>query len=227
MFVVLWRTFFLYFVIVIGLRFMGKRQLGELQPSELVITIMISNIASIPIENFGVPLISGIIPILTLVCLEIFSSDISLKSRFARRLISGNPRILIRNGKIDQKEMKSLRFSIDDLMEQLRSLGIFDIRDVTFAVVETNGKLSAYQRMSAQPATMEAVKAALAPDKDMPPVVLITDGELEEEALKSCGLNNNWLEKTLKKSGYSQKEVFLMTCNRAADYYIVPRESVR
>ncbi len=227
MFIALWRTIFLYCLIVFGLRFMGKRQLGELQPADFVITILISNIASVPIENTHVPLISGIFPILALICLEIFASDISLKFRSVRKLISGNPRILIRDGQIDQKEMKNLRFSLDDLMEELRSMNIFDIRDVSFAVVETNGKLSVYQRAAVQPATMQAVGQTPAPEQNMPPVVLITDGQLEKDALCYCGLDYNWLEKILKKSGYHQKDIFLMTCNRARDYYIVPKEGSR
>ena len=124
MLIVLIRTIILYFIIVLGTRIMGKRQLGELQPSDLVITILISNIATLPIEETEIPLVTGIIPILTLVCFEVFSSALSLKSPLARRLISGRPIVIIQNGRLNQKEMRDLRFSLDDLMEQLRGSGI-------------------------------------------------------------------------------------------------------
>src|SRR5699024_4709883 len=125
--------------IVFSLRIMGKRQLGELQPSELVATILVSNIATLPIEDTNIPLLAGIVPILTLVSFEVILSSITLKSRMARKIVSGNPVIVIRDGRIDQKQMRSIRFSIDDLMEELRTNSIFDIRDVAFAIVETTG----------------------------------------------------------------------------------------
>ena len=146
MLIVLIRTIILYFIIVLGTRIMGKRQLGELQPSDLVITILISNIATLPIEETEIPLVTGIIPILTLVCFEVFSSALSLKSPLARRLISGRPIVIIQNGRLNQKEMRDLRFSLDDLMEQLRGSGIFDLSEVQLAIVETTGKLSIYQK---------------------------------------------------------------------------------
>ena len=123
------RTLILYIVVIFGMRIMGKRQLGQLQPSELVITILISNIATLPIENSDVPLILGIIPILTLMCFEVILSVLTLKSIRFRRLIWGNTKILIQDGKIKQQELADLRYSVDDLMEQLRTNGIFDLRE--------------------------------------------------------------------------------------------------
>ena len=142
MFVVFFRTLIIYFVIIVCLRIMGKRQLGELQPSEFVIAILISNIATLSIEDTDIPLIGAVVPIITLMSAEVILSFITLKSGKAQVLVSGNPVMIIRGGKIDQKSMRDLRFSIEDLMSQLRINGIFDIQDVAWAIVETNGQLT-------------------------------------------------------------------------------------
>ena len=120
------RTVILYLLIVAGLRIMGKRQIGELQPSELVVTILISNIATLPIQDVNVPLSGGIVPILTIVCFEVFLSGVTMRSRGARRVFCGSPKVVIRDGVIQQKELRGLRFSADDLLEQLRTAGYFD-----------------------------------------------------------------------------------------------------
>ena len=133
MLVVFIRTLILYAIVVVGMRLMGKRQLGELQPSELVITILISNIATLPIEDTSVPLLSGAVPILTLMCFEVILSYIAMRSLRLRTFICGTPRIVIREGHIDQQELKTLRYSVDDLMEQLRANGIFDVQEVDLA----------------------------------------------------------------------------------------------
>lgn len=137
MYALMARTILLYLLIVAGLRIMGKRQIGELQPSELVVTILISNIATLPIQDVDVPLSGGIVPILTIVCFEVFISGLTMRSRTARRLFCGGPKMVIRDGQIMQKELRDLRFSVDDLIEQLRAAGYFDPSEVLFAVVET------------------------------------------------------------------------------------------
>lgn len=218
------RTLVLYLVIVSGLRLMGKRQLGELQPSELVVTILISNLATLPIEETSVPLLGGVGPILLLVCFEVVVSWISLKSRRARRLISGQPVTVIQDGKIMEDRLRDLRFSLDDLMEELRQNSVFDIRDVEYAVVETNGKLSVHQRYGARPLTPDTIGLAK-PDSDCPPpVVVISDGQLLSQSLTSCGLNQSWLEKQLKHHSLKLEEVFLMVCDRNAAYFLLPKE---
>ena len=140
--IVMIRTILLYLLITLALRIMGKRQLGELQPSELVTTILVSNIATLPVEDTGIPLLAGIIPIFTLMCFEVFTSYIVLKNKRIRRVVAGNPVIVIRDGQIRQQELEKLRLNIDDIMAQLRAQNIFDIREVSFAVVETTGSLS-------------------------------------------------------------------------------------
>ncbi|MEG1774094.1 MAG: DUF421 domain-containing protein, partial [Oscillospiraceae bacterium] len=177
MLIAFWRTIFLYLLVIVALRFMGKRQIGELQPSELVTTIMISNIAAIPIENMDGPLITGIIPIVLLACLEVLSSALNLKSRAVRAVVVGRPRALIHDGTIDQKELEKLRWSIDDLMEQLRGNGIFDLAEVDFALVETNGSLSVYPKFAARGVTNADLHLS-ASGCDSPPVLIINDGEV-------------------------------------------------
>lgn len=152
------RTVILYLLVVVGLRVMGKKQIGEMQPSELVVAIMISDLASIPMQEIGIPLLSGIIPIFTLIVLEIALSQLSLKSRKFRRLLTGKPSVIIHNGKILKEEMQKIRFNYDDLKEQLRIQGYVKVDDIHFAILETNGQLSIIPRPSKQPATAEDVK---------------------------------------------------------------------
>ena len=202
MYVVLFRTILLYILIIFSLRVMGKRQLGELQPSEFVITILISNIAPLPIEDTNVPLLCGAIPILTLMCFEVFISTLILKSKTARKVISGNPRVLIRDGKVDQQEMQNLRFSVDDLLEQLRTNNVFDIQDVAFAIVETTGKLSVYQRFEARNVTPQMLNLQSPGEDALLPVAVISDGEVVEDSLRFCNLKPEWLHKVLSENGY-------------------------
>ena len=218
------RTLVLYLVIVAGLRLMGKRQLGELQPSELVVTILISNLATLPIEETSVPLLGGVGPILLLVCFEVVVSWISLKSRRARRIISGQPVTVIQGGKVMEARLRDLRFSLDDLMEELRQNGIFDLREVEYAVVETNGKLSVYQHYGARPLTPDMLGLQPPSSQCPPPVVVISDGELLNQSLASCGMTRSQLEKRLKQHKIKMEEVFLMVCDRSGGYFLLPKE---
>lgn len=216
------RTLILYIVVIFGMRIMGKRQLGQLQPSELVITILISNIATLPIENSDVPLILGIIPILTLMCFEVILSVLTLKSIRFRRLIWGNTKILIQDGKIKQQELAGLRYSVDDLMEQLRTNGIFDLREVEFALTETTGQLSICKKTSCE--TLNPKTAGIRVTETPPPSIVISDRKVLSEGMKNCMLSQKELDRILKKEGYKPEEVFLMTCTPQKDYYIVPLE---
>ncbi len=202
---------------------MGKRQLGELQPSEFVIAILISNIATLSIEDTDVPLIGAVVPIITLMSAEVILSYVTLKSGKAQVLVTGNPVFIIRNGNIDQKSMRDLRFSIEDLMSQLRINGVFDIEDVAFAIVETNGQLTVYQKPENQPLTQKALFDPKSVSK-APPMVLISDGILSPDTLHTCGLKERWLINVLEKENISQNEIFLMTCDPSAKYYIVKKE---
>ena len=149
--VVFIRAVILYCVLIFSVRLMGKRQIGELQPSELAITILISNIATLPVEDLSIPLITGLLPVLTLVCLDVLMSWLSVKSKKMRGIVSGEPVIIISDGKVDQQKLYNLRFTTDDLMEAIRTQGIFDLEEVQFAVVETTGRVSVYPKFKNRP----------------------------------------------------------------------------
>ena len=202
---------------------MGKRQLGELQPSEFVIAILISNIATLSIEDTDIPLMGAVVPIITLMSAEVILSYVTLKNSKAQVIVTGNPVVIIRNGNIDQQSMRDLRFSIEDLMSQLRINGIFDIQDVAWAIVETNGQLTVYPKFESQPITPKAV-ADPKSGSDTPPMVLISDGVLCSKTLSACNLTKKWYEGVLKKENLLLRDVFLMTCDPSAKYYIVEKE---
>lgn len=219
--IVLIRAVILYIVITFSLRLMGKRQLGELQPSELVVTILISNIAAIPVEDSSVPMIMGIVPILTLVCLDVIMSGIMLKSAKVRKLMIGSPRIIISEGDILQKEMKRLRYTVDDLTEAMREEQIFDINQIHYAIVETTGKINFLLKKDYQPAEKQDVQAGGSTDN--PPSVIIRDGITDKEQLRLLGLGEQWLTKVLRENNVGIKGVFLMTADRNGNHTIVKK----
>jgi len=226
LYVTLWRSVLLYALVIFLLRFMGKRQIGELQPSELVSMIMISNIAAIPIENSDAPLLAGVIPIVALSCLEILSAAAALKSHKLRKLLMGTPRWVIRDGIIDQKQLSDMRWSLDDLYEQLRSQGVFDVSETLCAVIETNGSLSVYQKFDFQTLTMKeaGISAAFS---TAPPEIIISDSKVCRENFAFCGIDEKWFEKRLRKEKLTPKDIFLMTCDRDKNCVIIKKESVK
>lgn len=223
MLVILVRTALLYLLVVAAMRMMGKRQVGELQPSELVTAIMISDVASIPMQNTGVPLISGVVPILTLLAAELTVSYLSLKNRGVRRLFSGKPSVLIARGRIDEKEMKKQRFSVEDLMEELRVSGYSDISQVEFAMLETNGQISVVPKPSARPLTAEDV--GLENRNEQVPRTVIVDGEVDEEEIKNSGKSKTWLKKQLAANGIKDvKKVFIATVDSNGSLFVQTKE---
>ena len=210
MLVVFIRAVLLYFLIIAAVRLMGKRQIGELAPSELVITILLSNITTLPIEDRSLPMLTGIIPIVTLVCLEVFTSQLTLKSRKLRKLVSGEPKIIISRGKVNSGLLKELRFSVDDLMETLRQMSVFDISDVQLAVVETTGHVSV--------CTKEDSKS-----KD-PPLLVGADGELMPDALRSIGRDTKWARKMLHAKNCRVEDIFIMTADRSGSFTVIRKE---
>ncbi len=209
MLIIIIRTALLYLLIVFALRLMGKKQLGELQPSELVTTIMISNIATLALEDFSTPMLMGVIPILMIVSLDVIMSGIMLKSRRIRRAVSGTARIVVSNGTIDQTELKNLRYTVDDLTEAMRQQGIFDISQVQYAIVETTGKINFLQKEQ--------------PPKD-PPEIIIRDGERDDEALTRLSLGQGWLDAILKQNKTELSKVFLMSADSDGNYYLVTKD---
>lgn len=219
--IVLIRAVILYIIITFSLRLMGKRQLGELQPSELVVTILISNIAAIPVEDSSVPMIMGIVPILTLVCLDVIMSGVMLKSAHIRKLMIGSPRIIISEGEILQNEMKRLRYTVDDLVEAMRDEQIFDITQIQYAIVETTGKINFLLKKDYQPAEKQDVNAGGSTKN--PPSVIIRDGIVDKQQLRLLDLGEQWLTKILRENNVGEKSVFLMTSDNNGNYNIVKR----
>lgn len=220
--VVLIRACILYILITFSLRLMGKHQLGELQPSELVVTILISNIAAIPVEDSSVPMLMGVVPILTLVCLDIIVSSIMLKFPKFRKLIIGSPRVIMSEGVIMQKEMKRLRYTVDDLVEAMREEQIFDINEIYYAIVETNGKVHFLKRKDYQ--TAEKADVNCGGSSSDPPAVIIRDGREDQEQMKNLGLGMGWLKEQLRQKELSVQDVFLMTADKNGQNTIIKRQ---
>ena len=223
MLTVLIRSVVLYLCIMLFMRLMGKRQLGELQPAELVISVLISNIVSLPVEDPNVPLLMGIIPVAMLVGLELIVSVLSLRFRSIRTLMGGNPVVIIHNGVIDQGALKTLRFSIDDLMESLRSQGIFDLSQIQYAIVETNGTVSILPYEKDSPATPTQLKLALAPREV--PVVVISDGMVLEDGLRGASMSRKQLNRILEKEQISVRDVFLFSADKSHRYTLIQKEN--
>jgi uncharacterized membrane protein YcaP (DUF421 family) len=216
------RVLILYPIVIFGIRLMGKRQIGELQPTELVVTILISNIATLPIEDQNLPLLAGILPMLTLICCEVLMSWGVLRHPRLRKLLSGTPQVVIRGGEIDQNTMRELRFSVDDLMTALRGKDIFDPAEVQLALVETNGKLSVYQKAEAQPLTRGDMQVNR-PD-ETPPEVIVADGCVRDSAVRALGLARGTLDSWLRQKGLRLGEVFLMTADGNGLRTVVKKE---
>lgn len=203
MLILMIRTLFLYLLVVASMRIMGKRQIGEMQPSELVVAIMISDLASVPMQAIDIPLLSGIVPVLTLLVGEVTMSFICLKSRRARRYITGEPSIVVYKGHVNEGELERLRFNLNDLLEQLRIAGYPDISEVQVAVLETNGQLSVIEK------TKDGMSEL--------PYLLVADGELNENELARSGRNRKWLE---RKLGSDMSGIFIAMLSDSGNLYI-------
>jgi uncharacterized membrane protein YcaP (DUF421 family) len=217
------RTLLLYAVIIAAVRLMGKRQISELQTSELVVTLLISDLASIPMQDTGQPLASGLVPIAVLVMCEILISALMVKSTKFRRLICGKPIIVISDGVVQPGEMRRLRMTTEDLVEQLRQKNVFSIQDVAYAIVETNGKMSVIKKPDKEQPTAGMLGVAL-PDCGLETVV-VSDGVISDFSLKLCEKSRDWLEGVLQGQNLGLNEIFLMTANRKGDFFIVKREA--
>lgn len=218
MYTIIIRTVILFFVIMVTMRLMGKRQLGELQPFELVITLMISELAALPISDPKIPMIYGVIPIITLILLQVFISVVELKSDKARLLFCGRPSILIKNGKLDIAELKKQKLNLDDLLEEIRLSGYFDIEDIEFAILETCGQLSIIPKTEIQPATKKDIN--LKSTQDTLPYTIIADGKLRPNNLKAVNRDMNWLEKEMKKNNIDNiSDVFIAVFNSQGKLY--------
>ena len=225
MFIPFVRTIILYIFVIIAIRMMGKRQVGEMQPTELVITILVSAVASVPMQNLDIPLSYGIVPIFTLVSAEIFVSFIALKVPRFREILTGKPVIIIVDGVIDQKALKATRLSIEELQEDLRLKDVFDISTIRLARLETNGQLSVLIKDKNLPVTPENMNINV---KDSPVYyTIIADGYINQDSLEIIGADLKWVDKMLISHNIVRhKDVFLMLSDTDKNVVIVKKEDL-
>ncbi len=207
------RTIITYVLVVIAVRIMGKRQVGQLEPTELVVTLMISDLATIPLGHVSIPLVHGIVPILTLIIAEATLSFVDLKSRRFRKFMSGTPIVVIKDGKMCEKAMEKLRFNIDDLLEMLRMQGNTDINEIKYAILETSGNLSVIPktRIKAEEINYSGL-----------PFMFICDGSISPKALELYNKNDDWLKKQLK--GAEISEILFAGVDENGKFYLQKRD---
>lgn len=219
MIITITRTIILYIFVTLGIRLMGKRQIGEMQPNELVVTLLISETAAIPLQDTTQPILNGLVAIFVLVILEIMISVLSMKSRFMRKIMNGKSAVIIKNGVIDQQMMKSVRMTVLDLVELLRGQDVFDISTVAFAVLEVNGNLSVLLKSAEQPATVADLK--IKKEKALLQLPVISDGKIVKESLDFVQADEKDIRKKLK--GDNVSDVFLMTMDKEGNHNIIKR----
>ncbi len=219
---VLIRATIIYLTLLIALRLTGKRQVGELQLSELITTFMISELATTPIQNLSVPLIYSLMPIILLLCTEIILSFLATKSKKLKKMFFGNPSIIIRNGKVDQSELARLRMGINELLGELRLKDVDDISHVDYAILEQNGKLSVFLKSEKQTVTLEDIDK----EKENEGIshAVVVDGEINESNLLFAGKDILWLEEFLRARDINMKEIFLLTVNDIGQTTIIYKD---
>lgn len=210
MLVVFFRTLILYSLVVIVMRIMGKRQIGQLQPFELVIAIMISDLAAVPMQNTGIPLVNGIVPIITLLATQLLISLLSIKSIRARAVICGKPTILIEKGKINESALRKELYTINDLLEQLRIINYPNIADIEYAILETSGQISVIPKSQKRPLNPEDMD--IKTDYEGISIDLIIDGRILSDNLTKAGKDRSWLLRELRKQQYDKPEKIFYAC---------------
>ncbi len=221
--IVFFRTFIVYIALLGAMRLMGKRQLGELELSELVITVLISDIAAHPLQDIGIPLMNGLLPIILLLCCELIISGVIVKSNKAKEFLCGKPSFLIVNGVINQQEMKKNRFTPDELAEELRTQSILDISKIKFAILETDGRLNLVLFPSER--TVTAGQIGIETNDSGYPVIIINNGKVIPNNLRLCGRDEIWLQEELAaRQVKNVKDVFLMSLNEAGQIYFAKSE---
>ena len=219
------RTIILYLVLIAVIRLMGKRQIGEMEPAEFVVTMLVANLAAIPMQDGGIPLYSGVIPILTILGLELVLSWGSMRFTFLRRLLCGKPVILIDNGKILRQNLKKTRITLDELMELLRQKDILQIETVQFAILETNGNLSVFPYPWFQWADAQTI--GVTPKKQSIPYTIIADGVLNSANLQLSGRDQQWLKGVLAQKNCHLGDVFLLTVDAEGEIFCLKKEDAR
>ena len=209
MLITFFRSIVLYIIVLIVMRLMGKREIGQLQPFELAISIMIADLASIPMTEIGIPIFNGIIPILGLLVMHLIISVINLKSLKAREIICGKPSILIYRGKIDEKALKKERFTINELEERLRGNNVVNLGDVEYAILETSGQVTVIQKPEKRNTIPEDFN--ITPEYEGIPYDLVVDGKVMEKNLQQIGKDYNWLKKQAEKFKIKPEEALIIT----------------
>lgn len=216
------RTVILYLTLIFSVRMMGKRQVGQMEPSEFVVTMLVANLAAVPMQDEGIPLFSGIVPILTVLGVELVLAGLTLKSILVRRLVCGKPVILIENGNILAQNLQKTRITMDELAGHLREKDVLDISTVQFAILETNGNLSVFPYPKERPAT--AAEAGIPAKKQFLPITIIEDGYVSRENLRKAGKDSAWLDRVLSQRKTSRKDTLLLTVDKSDHILWIPRE---
>ncbi|HHQ4319191.1 DUF421 domain-containing protein [Clostridium perfringens] len=213
------RTAILYFIVIISIRLMGKRQIGELQPYELVITLMLSDLASLPMQDTRLPLLLGIVPIITLLFVKILISEIQQHSRLFEKILDGTPSIIISDGEINLEMMKKQRLTMNDILEELRSAGYLDISDIQYAIIETNGTISIIPKSACDTVKRKDLKIKESESKI--PIVLFEDEHLNKKALQGMNKDEKWLDEKLKSLNYPPRDkLFLVMMDSNGKLFI-------
>lgn len=217
------RAIIIYITVILAVRIMGKRQIGELKPHELVITVLVSQVASIPLEDNSMPLANMFIPILIFVSFEILASALSMKSFTFRNLLQGKPIFVIKNGKVDQEQMKRLRFTMDDLIDAVRQKDVFDISTVQDAVIETNGSVSVLQKAEHQPVTPKDLNLSV--EENSTPISIVIDGKPATEYFGKEKIKNSEIELLVQSTDKNISDIMLLTIDDNGNTFIIPKSN--
>ena len=216
------RTVFLYLVLIFAIRLMGKRQIGEMAPTEFVVTMLVANLAAIPMQDGGIPLLSGLVPILTVLGMELVLSGATLRSVLLRRLLCGRSVVLIDNGRILQDNLRRTRITLEELMGHLREKDVLNPASVQFAILETNGSLSVFPYPREKPAS--ARDAGITVKEKYLPLTIVDDGRVYRDNLARAGKDQAWLETVLSGHGATEAQTLLLLVDGSGRVYFVRKE---
>ena len=222
MLIIFFRSIILYIIVLIVMRLMGKREISQLQPFELAISIMIADLASVPMSDIGIPIFNGIIPICGLLLMHLLISMLNMKSLKAREIICGKPTILVYRGKIDEKALKKERFTINELQEQLRINNVINLGDVEFAILETSGQITVIKKPEKRNAIPQDFN--IVPEYEGIPYDLVIDGKVMEKNLRKIGKDYNWLKKQVKEFGIKPEEALVVTIDGKGQFFCQEKE---
>ena len=221
--IIIVRTLLIYFSLLLVMRLLGKRQLGEMELSEFVVAALIADLAAVALQDTGIPLLNGLVPILVLFCCEVIISGLTLKNIRLRSAFFGKPSLLIVRGKINQLEMRKNRFTLDELMQELRSQGSMDISQIEYAILETSGQLNVIPFPAERPVTVSQM--GLDADPGGYPIIVVSDGHILDANLRHAGRDRAWLDKQLSDRGLKEAgQVYLLTVNQTGQVYFAPKE---